>query len=94
MAAIDGIQNRIDPGKPLDRNIYEMTPEDLKSVPSTPSRLSEALRALESDCEFLLKGNVFSEGLISAWTKYKRENEIIPLRTRPHPYEFFLYYDC
>jgi len=94
MAAIDGIQNRIDPGKPLDRNIYEMTPEDLKDVPATPTRLSEALRALETDNAFLLAGGVFSDGLIAAWSKYKREHEIIPLRTRPHPYEFFLYYDC
>jgi len=93
MAALDGIQNRIDPGSPLDRNIYEMTPEDLVDVRSTPGKLRESLDSLERDHAFLTAGGVFSEDLIRAWISYKIENEIEPLQIRPHPYEFFLYYD-
>jgi glutamine synthetase len=93
MAALDGIENKTDPGQPLDRNIYEMTPEDLADIPSTPGRLSEALKALDRDRAFLTKGGVFTNGLLDAWIHYKRENEITPLRSRPHPFEFFLYYD-
>ncbi|UCG15260.1 MAG: type I glutamate--ammonia ligase [Phycisphaerales bacterium] len=93
MAALDGIQNKIDPGKPLDRNIYEMTPADLVDVPSTPATLSDAMDALEQDHDFLTMGDTFSAGMIAAWIEYKRENEINALRSRPHPYEFFLYYD-
>ena len=94
MAALDGIERKIHPGEPLDRNIYEMSAADLEGIPSTPGRLSDALNALEADHEFLTRGNVFTEDLISVWVKYKRENEITPLTLRPHPYEFFLYYDC
>ncbi len=93
MAALDGIENRIDPGDPLDRDIYSMTPEELSNVPSTPGSLDEALNALEKDHEFLLKGDVFTEDVISKWIEYKRENEVDPLRMRPHPLEFKLYYD-
>ena len=93
MAAIDGIQNRIDPGKPLDRDIYAMNEEELADVPSTPASLEEALVALERDHGFLLKGNVFSEDLIQTWIDYKKHYEIEELRLRPHAHEFELYYD-
>jgi glutamine synthetase len=93
MAALDGIENRIDPGEPLDRDIYSMTPEELSSVPSAPGSLDEALNALEADHEFLMKGDVFTEDAIEMWINYKREKEVDPVRLRPHPYEFMLYYD-
>ncbi len=93
MAALDGIENKIDPGKPLDRNIYEMSAADLESIPSTPPKLADALDALQADHAFLTRGDVFTGDVIDAWIKYKRESEITPLRLRPHPYEFFLYYD-
>jgi len=93
MAALDGIQNKIDPGAPLDRDIYAMTKEELREIPSTPGSLSEALEALERDHKFLLKGDVFTQDMIDTWIDYKRENEIAPLALRPHPYEFHLYYD-
>ena len=94
MAAIDGIKNKIDPGKPLDRDIYEMSADELKDVPKTPGSLEEAINALEKDNDFLQQGNVFTKDLIEAWIKWKREKELDPLRLRPHPYEFSLYYDC
>ncbi len=93
MAALDGIENRIDPGDALDKDIYSLSPEELKDVPSTPGSLDEALAALEKDHEFLLKGDVFTEDVIEAWIAYKRESEVDPVRLRPHPYEFMLYYD-
>jgi glutamine synthetase len=93
MAGLDGVQNRIDPGEPLDKDIYDLSPEELKDVPSLPGTLDDALKALEADHEFLLKGDVFSTEMIERWIKYKRENEIQPLRLRPHPLEFSMYYD-
>jgi len=93
MAGIDGIQNKIDPGEPLDKNIYSLTPEELANVPSTPSSLAEALDALEQDYEFLTKGDVFTEKCIEDWIEYKRENEVDPVNLRPHPHEFELYFD-
>jgi glutamine synthetase len=93
MAALDGIQNRIDPGEPLDRDIYSMSPEELANVPSTPGSLEAALSALKKDHEFLLKGDVFTEDVIETWLDYKQEKEVDALRMRPHPYEFMLYYD-
>ncbi|MGC2235062.1 MAG: type I glutamate--ammonia ligase [Pyrinomonadaceae bacterium] len=93
MAGLDGVQNRIDPGEPLDKDIYDLSPEELKDVPSLPGSLDEALKALEDDHEFLLKGDVFTMTMIEKWIKYKRENEIQPLRLRPHPLEFQMYYD-
>jgi glutamine synthetase len=93
MAAVDGIQNKIDPGKPLDRDIYEMTREELKSTPKTPGSLEEAIVALEKDNAFLTKGNVFTDDLIEAWITWKREKELDEMHLRPHPYEFHLYYD-
>jgi glutamine synthetase len=93
MAGLDGIQNRIDPGSPLDKDIYDLSPEELKDVPSLPGSLDEALIALEEDHEFLLKGDVFTPQLVERWIEYKREREIQPLRMRPHPLEFSMYYD-
>jgi glutamine synthetase len=93
MAGIDGIQNRIDPGQPLDKDIYDLSPEELKDVPSLPGSLDDALSALENDHDFLLKGDVFTQQLVDRWISYKREREIQVLRMRPHPLEFSMYYD-
>ncbi len=93
LAGLDGIQNRIDPGEPLDKDIYDLSPEALKEVPSLPGSLDEALAALETDQSFLLKGDVFTPELIDRWITYKREKEIQPLRMRPHPLEFGMYFD-
>ncbi|MEE8430134.1 MAG: type I glutamate--ammonia ligase [Candidatus Desulfatibia sp.] len=93
MAMIAGIENKIDPGDPLDKDIYDLPPEELAKVPSTPGSLEEALAALEADHDFLLKGDVFTQDVIDMWIEYKTENEINPVRLRPHPHEFFLYYD-
>ena len=93
MAAIDGIQREIDPGEPLDRDIYEMSAEELAKYPKTPASLEEAIDALEADHEFLTAGEVFTDDLIRAWIDWKRENELREMRLRPHPYEFHLYYD-
>ncbi len=93
MAAIDGIQNKIGPGEPLDRDIYEMTPEELDKYPKTPSSLAETIEALEKDHKFLTTGDVFTDDLVEMWIKWKREEELGPMALRPHPYEFNLYYD-
>ncbi len=93
MAAIDGIQNKIDPGEPLDRDIYEMTPEELDKYPKTPGSLAEAIDALEKDHKFLTARDVFTDDLVEMWIKWKRENELDELALRPHPHEFSLYYD-
>lgn len=93
LAGIDGVKNRIDPGEPLDKDIYDMSPEELKDVPSTPESLGHALKALENDHEFLLKGNVFTEDVISTWINYKITKEIKPAALRPTPFEFEMYYD-
>ena len=93
MAGLDGIMNRIDPGEPLDKDIYDMEPEELANVPSTPGSLEGALEALANDHEYLLKGDVFTEDVIKTWIKYKIEREIKPMALQPHPYEFALYYD-
>ena len=94
MAAIDGIQNKISPGEPIDRDIYDLTPEQVEGIPTTPASLSEALDALESDHEFLLRGDVFTDDVIRTWIQTKRENEVDALRIRPHPYEFCMYFDA
>ncbi len=94
LAAIDGIQNKLNPGPPLDRDIYDLPPEELAKVPKAPGSLDEALAALESDHDFLLRGDVFTEDVIATWIRFKREKEIQPMRLRPHPYEFCLYYDA
>jgi glutamine synthetase len=93
MAGLDGVLNKIDPGEPLDKDIYDLSPEEMKHVPSMPSSLEEALDCLEDDLSFLLKGDVFTEELIETFINYKRRNEADAIRLRPHPYEFALYYD-
>ena len=93
MAGLDGIQNKIDPGSPLDKDIYELGPEELKGVPSVPGSLDAALAALEEDHEFMLKGDVFTQDAVETWIDYKRKREVDPVRLRPHPYEFVLYFD-
>jgi glutamine synthetase len=93
MAGLDGIQNRINPGDPIDKNLYDLPPEELKNVPSAPGSLEEALNALEADHQFLIKGGVFTKDVIDTHLSYKRRREIDEIRLRPHPYEFVLYYD-
>jgi glutamine synthetase len=93
MAMLDGIKNKIRPGEPLDKDIYDLEPEEMSRVPKTPGSLDEALAALERDHEFLLQGEVFTEDVISTWIWYKREKEADEVRLRPHPYEFYLYFD-
>ncbi|MCE9563502.1 MAG: type I glutamate--ammonia ligase [Planctomycetes bacterium] len=93
MAMIDGIRNKIHPGPPLDKDIYDMPPEELKDLPRVPQTLDDALTALEKDHEFLLQGSVFTEDVIETWIDYKRKSEVAAVRVRPHPYEFALYFD-
>ena len=93
-AGLNGVKNQIDPGEPLDVDIYELTPEELSKVPSTPGSLEGALENLQKDHEFLTEGGVFTEDFIENWISYKLDNEVNPMRLRPHPYEYFLYYDC
>jgi len=94
MAGLDGIQKKLPAGKPLDKDIYGLSPEELKGVPNTPGSLEEALAALEKDHEFLLKGDVFTQDVIDVWLEYKLKNELNPVRLRPTPWEFALYFDC
>jgi glutamine synthetase len=94
MAGLDGIENKIDPGQPLDKDIYGLSPEELKDIPSVAGSLLEALECLQADHAFLLKGDVFTEDLIEKWIEYKMEAEVDPIRMRPVPLEFQLYYDC
>jgi len=93
MAGLDGIQRRLHPGDPIDKNLYDLSPEERKNIPSTPGSLEEALNALKEDYEFLLKGDVFTDDVIATYIAYKQTREVDELRLRPHPYEFFLYYD-
>jgi len=93
MAGLDGIENKIMPPDPLDRDIYEMEPEEKKGIAQTPGTLAETLDALENDHEYLLKGGVFSSDLIETYIDFKRVNEFEQVALRPHPYEFMLYYD-
>lgn len=93
MAALDGIQNKINPGEPLDKDIYDLSPEELAKVPTTPGSLRESLKALEKDHEFLLKGDVFTKDVIETWISYKIKNEVEPMDLRPHPWEYALYFD-
>jgi glutamine synthetase len=95
MAMLDGIQKKIKPGKPLERDIYEMTREEMaaEGIRTTPGSLGEAIDALERDHEFLTRGGVFTDDLIETWVAYKRKHEIDPMRLRPHPHEFYMYYD-
>jgi glutamine synthetase len=93
MAGLDGVMNRIDPGEPLDKDIYDMDPEELKHVPSTPGSLELALKHLAEDHDYLVKGDVFTEDVIETWIKYKMDKEVKPMALQTHPYEFMLYYD-
>ncbi|GAA2842093.1 type I glutamate--ammonia ligase [Crossiella cryophila] len=93
MAGLDGIKNKIEPPAPIDKDLYELPPEEAKNVPQVPSSLDEVLNNLERNHDFLLEGGVFTPDVIETWISYKRENEIDPIRLRPHPYEFALYYD-
>ena len=93
MAGLDGINNRIDPGSPIDKNLYDLPPAEAKEVKSTPGSLDQALDALERDHKFLLRGDVFTADVIETWLDYKRKKEVDAIRLRPHPYEFHLYYD-
>ena len=94
MAGLDGIENKIDPGEPLDKDIYALGPEELANIPGLPADLDEALTALEEDHQYLLKGDVFTQDVVDRWISYKREHEIDQMRLRPHPFEFQLYYDA
>jgi glutamine synthetase len=93
MAALDGILNKIDPGEPMDKDIYDLPPEELAKVPQTPGSLREVLNALNEDHDYLLKGDVFTPDVIETWISYKMENEVEAIDLRPHPWEFALYYD-
>jgi len=93
MAVLDGIENKIEPGDPLDKNIYDLPPEELAEIASAPGSLEEALEALKADSEFLLKGDVFTQDVIDMWINFKTEKEINAVKLRPHPHEFFLYFD-
>ena len=93
MAGIDGIQNKIDPGPPMDKDLYDLPAEEKAKIPQTPGSLAEALNHLEKDHEFLLKGDVFTKDVIETWIDYKRQREVLPMSLRPTPYEFYLYYD-
>jgi len=92
MAGLDGIENEIDPGPPLDKNSYELSPAEEAAIPKVPGSLEEALQALEEDHEFLLRGGVFTSDVLEVWVEYKRQ-EIDQVRLRPHPWEFHLYFD-
>jgi glutamine synthetase len=93
MAALDGIQGKIRPGDPLDKDIYDLQPEELRDVPTVPRSLEQSLDALRADHDFLLRGDVFTPDVIDTWIWYKQTHEVDALRVRPHPYEFALYYD-
>ena len=93
MAGIDGIQNKINPGDPLEKDIYGLAPEEAANVPSVPATLEEAIKNARTKGDFLRKGDVFSEDLLTTWCDYKMDNEVIPLQLRPTPYEFHMYYD-
>lgn len=93
MAAIDGIKNEIDPGNPLDKDLYDLEPVEYEAIESAPADLEQALICLENDHDYLLAGDVFTEDVIHYWIKYKQENEVAALRQRPHPFEFCMYFD-
>lgn len=93
MAGLDGVRNKIEPPTPMDKDLYELPPEELANVPQVPGSLEKVLDALEADHDYLLEGGVFTPDLIETWIDYKRVNEVDAVRLRPHPYEFALYYD-
>jgi glutamine synthetase len=93
LAGLDGIEKKLTPPSPIDKDLYELEPEDKAKVKSTPGSLQEVLHALENDHQFLLKGGVFTEDLIDTWLEYKHNKELDAVQLRPHPYEFALYFD-
>jgi len=93
MAGLDGIKKKIDPGDAVDKNLYDLESDEAKKIPTLPSDLGEALKHLEQDHQFLLQGGVFSQDLLESWIAYKRDKEVDQVRIRPHPHEFYLYYD-
>ena len=93
MAGLDGVERKMDPGDPLDKNIYDLPPEEAKAIQQVPGSLEESLSALEQDHAFLKRGGVFTDDVIQTWLDYKRKKEIDPVRLRPHPWEFYLYFD-
>ena len=94
MAGIDGVKNKIEPLDPVDKDLYELPPEEASDIPQAPTSLGAVIDRLEADHEYLTEGGVFTEDLIENWISYKREKEIAPVNLRPHPHEFELYYDC
>jgi glutamine synthetase len=94
MAGLHGANEKIDPGEPMDKDLYDLPPEEAADIESTPTTLLAVLEALRQDHEFLLMGDVFTQDVIDEWIEYKRENEAFPVMNRPHPYEFHLYYDA
>ncbi|OBF98296.1 type I glutamate--ammonia ligase, partial [Mycolicibacter sinensis] len=94
MAGIDGVKNKIEPAAPVDKDLYELPPDEAAGIPQAPTQLSQVIDHLETDHEYLTEGGVFTPDLIQTWINYKREHEIAPINLRPHPYEFALYYDC
>jgi glutamine synthetase len=94
MAGVDGIKNKIEPPAPIDKDLYELPPDEAASIPQVPGSLDSVLDALEADNDYLQEGGVFTEDIIGAWLYYKRTTEVDPIRLRPHPHEFELYYDC
>jgi glutamine synthetase len=93
MAGLDGIRNKIEPAQPVDKDLYELPPDEHANIPQVPGSLPEVLAALEADHEYLLEGGVFTGDLIETWIDFKRANEVDPIRLRPHPHEFELYFD-
>ena len=94
LAGLDGVKNRIEPHAPVDKDLYELPPEEAKDIPQAPTSLEASLKALEEDNEFLTEGGVFTDDLIDTYISYKFDNEIAPVRLRPTPQEFEMYYDC
>jgi glutamine synthetase len=94
MACIDGVKNKIEPAAPVDKDLYELPPDEAAGIPQAPTQLSQVIDHLETDHEYLTEGGVFTPDLFQTWINYKREHEIAPINLRPHPYEFALYYDC
>jgi glutamine synthetase len=93
MAGLDGIRNEIEPPEPLDKDLYELEPEEKAKIANVPGSLGEVLKALEADHEFLLEGDVFTQDVIDTWIDYKWTREVEPVNLRPHPWEFHLYHD-
>jgi glutamine synthetase len=93
MAGLDGIKKKIEPQSPVDKDLYELPPDEAASIPQAPTSLSAVIDKLEEDHEYLTEGGVFTEDLIETWISYKRERELDAIALRPHPYEFHLYFD-